>query len=83
MDRRARVDPPATQRSLDLLPPFPVPVSSIMWSADRQFAVVEGHILGVGDSIRGARIVEIRADALIVRDGSGRLRRAGLQPAQD
>jgi hypothetical protein len=76
--RRARVDPPATQRSLDRLPPFPVPVSSIMWSADRQFAVVEGRILGVGDSIRGARIVEIRADALIVRDASGRLRRAGL-----
>jgi hypothetical protein len=50
-----------------------------MWSSERQFAVVDGRILAVGDSIRGATIVEIRVDAVIVRDASGRLRRAGLE----
>lgn len=78
--QRARVDPPRTLRSLDRLPPLSVPVSSILWSADRQFAVVGGRILEVGDTIDGARIVEIRADALIVRDAAGRLRRAALRP---
>ncbi len=53
-------------------------VTSILWSAERQFAVVDGQVLGVGDTVDGARIVEIQPDAVLARDRAGRLRRAPL-----
>jgi hypothetical protein len=61
--------------------PAPVSLSltSILWSADRRLAIVEGQVLGVGDSIAGMKIVEIQPDRVILRDRAGRLRRAELR----
>jgi hypothetical protein len=53
-------------------------VTSILWSPGRQLAVVDGRILGLGDMVDGARIVEIQEDAVFTRDRAGRLRRALL-----
>jgi hypothetical protein len=53
-------------------------VTSILWSADRQLAVIGGRILSVGDVVEGTRIVEIQPAGVIVRDRAGVLRRAEL-----
>lgn len=58
--------------------PVALALSSILWSAERQLVIVEGEVLGVGDTIAGMRIVEIRQDSVILRDRAGRLRRAAL-----
>jgi hypothetical protein len=49
-----------------------------LYSADRQLAIIDGRIVGVGDVVRGARIVEISATAVMLRDAQGRLRRLPL-----
>jgi hypothetical protein len=58
--------------------PFEASLETILYSADRQLAIIDGRIVGVGDVVRGARIVEISATAVMLRDGQGRLRRLPL-----
>jgi hypothetical protein len=38
-------------------------------------AIVDGRIVGEGDEIRGAQVVEITQNAVLLRDAQGRLRR--------
>jgi hypothetical protein len=57
------------------LPPFAAVLESILFSPDRQLAIVDGRVVGRGDDVRGATVVEITAGAVIVRDLQGRLRR--------
>jgi len=79
---RAIDTPPATARQRST--PAEVPLSfdaslgTILYSPDRKLAIVDGRIVGVGDEIRGARIVDITATAVMLRDGQGRLRRLAL-----
>jgi hypothetical protein len=56
-------------------PPFVAVLESILFSPDRQLAIVDGRVVGRGDDVRGATVVEITAGAVIVRDPQGRLRR--------
>lgn len=81
---RAGVAPPARRRttganSTTEPAPISLSLSSILWSAQRQLVIVEGQVLGVGDTIAGMKIVEIQPDAVILRDRAGRLRRAELR----
>lgn len=62
----------------DRFPAASLDVTSILWSADRKLAIVNGRILGVGDTIQGFEVVEVRQDAIIVRNSAGRLLRAAL-----
>src|SRR4051812_2187952 len=55
--------------------PFDAALRTILFSPERQLAIVDGRIVGVGDEVRGARVVEITAAAVMLRDGQGRLRR--------
>jgi hypothetical protein len=65
-------------------PPPNVPVAfdavlgTILYSPDRKLAIVDGRIVGLGDEIRGARIVDITPNTVMLRDTEGRLRRIAL-----
>jgi len=62
--------------------PFDASLETILYSSDRQFAIVDGRIVGVGDVVRGARIVEISPTSVLLRDSGGRLRRLALGAAK-
>jgi hypothetical protein len=51
---------------------------TILYSPDRKLAIIDGRIVAPGDEIRGARIVDITATSVLVRDGEGRMRRLTL-----
>ena len=60
---------------------FDASLGTILYSQDRKLAIVDGRIVGVGDEIRGARIVDITPSAVMLRDAQGRLRRLALGPS--
>ncbi len=62
--------------------PFDAVLGTILYSADRQLAIVDNRIVGVGDEVRGARIVAITAGAVTLRDTQGRLRGLTLGAAR-
>jgi hypothetical protein len=77
-----RVHLTAPQQSPPLLPrpasdplPFDAAISSILFSADRQLAIIDGRVVGRGDLVRDATVVEISAGVVLLRDSQGRLRR--------
>jgi hypothetical protein len=45
-----------------------------LYSFDRQLAIINGRIVGPGDEVNGARIVDITSSAVLLRDTQGRLR---------
>jgi hypothetical protein len=47
---------------------------TILYSPDRKLAIIDGRIVAPGDEIRGARIVAITSNVVLLRDGQGRLR---------
>jgi hypothetical protein len=54
--------------------PFDASLGSILYSPDRRLAIVDGRILSVGDEVKGARIVDISQNTVLLRDSQGRLR---------
>jgi hypothetical protein len=77
-----RVQPSAPQRQPPPQPrpaseplPFDAAISSILFSADRQLAIIDGRVVGRGDAVRDATVVEISAGVVLLRDSQGRLRR--------
>jgi hypothetical protein len=54
--------------------PFDAALGSILYSPDRKLAIINGQIVGTGDEVNGARIVDITADTVFLRDAQGRLR---------
>jgi hypothetical protein len=67
--------PPPLRRPASDPPPFDAAISSILFSADRQLAIIDGRVVGRGDMVRDATVVEISADIVLLRDAQGRLRR--------
>src|SRR5262245_3341304 len=55
--------------------PFDAAIGSILFSADRQLAIIDGRVVGRGDMVRDATVVEISAGVVLLRDAQGRLRR--------
>ena len=54
--------------------PFDAAFGTILYSADRKLAIIDNRIVGVGDEVRGARVVEITATQCCCgmgRDSSG------------
>ena len=43
----------------------------VLTATERRFAVIDGELLGVGDSIRGLAILEIHDEAVIVKTPNG------------
>jgi hypothetical protein len=58
--------------------PFDAELGTILFSDNRKLAIVDNRIVGVGDEVRGARVVEITSGAVMLRDSQGRLRRLAL-----
>jgi len=54
-------------------------LGTILYSPDRRLAIIDGRIVGPGDDVRGARVVDITPDAVLLRDAQGRLRRLPLR----
>ena len=50
-------------------------VASILYSADSRLAVVDGRVVGIGDAVGDAAIVDITRDEVVVRLVSGATRR--------
>jgi hypothetical protein len=80
--------PAAAAAGAKTRPPKPEPVlpldaslETILYSSDRQLAIVDGRIVAVGDVVKGARIIEISATAVMLRDAQGRLHRLALGTA--
>jgi hypothetical protein len=59
--------------------PFEASLGTILYGADRKLAIVDGHIVQIGDEVRGARVVDITSNAVLFRDQQGRLRKLALQ----
>jgi hypothetical protein len=60
--------------------PFDAVLGTILYSPDRKLAIVDGRIVGPGDDVRGARVIDITPTAVLLRDARGRLRRLALAP---
>jgi hypothetical protein len=58
--------------------PFDAVLGSILYSPDRKLAIIDGRIVGPGDEVRGARVIDITPAAVMLRDAQGRLRRLAL-----
>lgn len=43
----------------------------VLTATERRFAVIDGELLGIGDSIRGLTVIDIRDDAVIVKTPNG------------
>jgi hypothetical protein len=71
--------PPARAEEPPL--PFDGTLGTILYGTDRKLAIVDGRIVQVGDSVKGARVVEITPNSVLFRDTTGRLRRLGLDQA--
>ena len=67
--------PPARPRPPEVALPFDASLQTILFGPERRLAIVDGRIVGEGDEIKGARVVEITQNAVLLRDGQGRLRR--------
>jgi len=77
----ARQPPPAEPPPV----PFPAVLGTILYSPDRKYAIVNDRIVGPGDEVNGARVVDITPTTVLLRDEKGRLRSltlgAGRTPA--
>jgi len=58
--------------------PFDGALETILYGRDRTLAIIDGRIIEPGDEVRGARVVEITASAVLLRDSQGRLRKLSL-----
>jgi hypothetical protein len=68
--------PAAAARSVTVPPPIPfdATLGTILYSAERKLAIVNGRIVGIGDDVNGARIVDITATSVLLRDARNRMR---------
>lgn len=62
-------------RPAEVALPFDAVLGTILYGADRRLAIIDGRIVEEGDEVRGARVIEIRQNAVMLRDAQGRLRR--------
>jgi len=70
----AHVSAPRSGPADDPLP-FDAALSSILVSAARQLAIIDGRVVGRRDVVRDATVVDISAGVVLLRDSQGRLRR--------
>jgi hypothetical protein len=63
---------------LETAAPFDAVLGTILYSPDRKLAIIDNRIVGVGDEVRGARVTEITAGAVLLRDAQGKLRQLTL-----
>jgi hypothetical protein len=62
--------------------PFEASLGTILFGPDRALAIVDGRIVGIDDEVRGARVLEITSNAVMLRDAQGKLRRLSLSTSR-
>jgi hypothetical protein len=77
--------PPAEVVAVVEPPPAPVPeadpvVGTILYSSDRRAAVVDGHVVRIGDAVGTSQVVDILPRAVIVESRERGRRTLGLKP---
>jgi hypothetical protein len=70
--------PAPPNRAVETALPFEASLGTILFGPDRALAIVDGRIVGIGDEVRGARVLEITSNAVTFRDAHGKLRRLSL-----
>jgi len=81
VERSPRAPVTSRARPVPLQPaplPFDAVLGTILYSPDRKLAIIDGQIVGPGDVVRGARVIDITPNAVMLRDSQGRLRRLAL-----
>ena len=58
--------------------PFDAALGLILYAPERKLAIIDGHIVQIGDDVRGARVIDITLTTVLLRDGQGRLRQLTL-----
>lgn len=71
---RAAAQPPPPTSAADPLP------TSILYSPSRRLAIIDGRIVGVGDTVQGSRVVEILPNALVLESPARGRRRLEMRP---
>ncbi len=62
------IDRHGGQSSVEAAPVGPT-LSGILWDPSNPCAVINGHLVGVGDHVEGCRVVEITKDEVVLSDG--------------
>lgn len=56
-------------------------LTSILYSPSRRFAILDGHIVSIGETIQGSQVVDILPNAIVLDSGSRGRRVLELRPA--
>lgn len=81
---RPQAPPPrARERPAAAAVPFDAVLGTILYSSDRKLAIIDGRIVGVGEEVKGARVLDITPTVVTLRDGQGRLRTLTLAGRDD
>jgi hypothetical protein len=75
------IEPPPREEAVPLEAkgePFDATLRTILFSQARRLAMIDDRVVGVGDEVRGATVIEITAAGVVLRDTQGRLRRLTL-----
>ena len=62
----------------ETLLPFDAALGTILYAPERKLALIDGHIVQIGDDVRGARVIDITLTTVLLRDAQGRLRQLTL-----
>ena len=76
--KRVAAAQPAQRRQAALKEPWPK-VDSILIDQERQLAIIEGSIVGVGDSVGSRVVIRIERDGVVFREPSGLAIRVALR----
>jgi hypothetical protein len=74
--------PAPPSRAVETALPFEASLGTILFGPDRALAIVDGRIVGIGDEVRDARVLEITSNAVMLRDAQGKLRRLSLSTSR-
>ena len=61
----------AEERKIWKTPPSDLKLEGIIWNEEEPLAVINDEIMRVGESIGSAKLIEIREDEVIFKDGEG------------
>lgn len=73
------------QVALESAPPPAIadpPLTSILYSPSRRFAILNGHIVSVGETIQGSQVVDIQPNAVVLESVSRGRRVLELRPPE-
>lgn len=71
VQRRETVIVPDVQLPETPAPDNKVRLTGILWNTDKPMVIINNHVLGIGDSVDGYLIVDIKEDNVVLKDEQG------------